>query len=52
MEAETEVMTPHPRHKKLKETKNGVSTSFQRKSIPDLDLGSEKPILDFQSPEL
>lgn len=46
-EAETEVMRPLADAQKLKVTRNEASTSLQRETIPDLDLGSGKLILDF-----
>lgn len=46
-EAETEVMRPLAKAQKLKVTRNEASTSLQRETIPDLDLGSGKLILDF-----
>lgn len=49
MEAETEVMTPQLQ---AQEAKRNKEWSLQRESTPDLDLGSEKLILNIQSLEL
>lgn len=46
-EAETEVMRPQAKAQKLELTRNEAATRLQRETIPDLDLGSGKLILDF-----